>query len=57
MYQGIELSKDRNTMAKRQREFEKREKAAKKREKREKRQTLPDQPADDAGGEAAVDGD
>lgn len=44
-------------MAKRQREFEKREKAARKREKREKRQTLPDQPADDAVGEAAVDGD
>ena len=51
------MSKDRNTMAKRQREFEKREKAARKREKREKRQTLPDQPADDAVGDAAVDGD
>ncbi len=32
------MAKDRNTMAKRQREYEKRDKAARKREKREKRQ-------------------
>ena len=35
------MSKDRNTMAKRQREAEKRDKAARKREKREKRQSQP----------------
>lgn len=34
------MAKDRNTMAKRQREAEKRDKAVKKRQKREKRQTL-----------------